>query len=78
MKNAMNKEQLAYFALLGANTENYRIYMKQSGNDLGKSIKALIKYDNLSLEAMEWLTKEKIIDLKNWINAVHMFGRDSV
>ena len=73
----MNKQQLAYFALLGADMSNYRTYMQQC-NDQPRAIKALIKYDNLPTEAIQWLTDEKILNLKPVLNTINLYGRESV
>lgn len=60
----MNTEQLAYFALLGADISNFKKYMGQCNNDISRSVKALCKYHNLSVEALDWLYDEGIADFR--------------
>ena len=62
----MNTEQLAYFALLGADISNFKRYMEGTTNDLPRTIKLLCKYDNLSVEALDWLYEEGIADFRGF------------
>ena len=53
----LTSEQLAWFALLGANIESFQTYRDQGAN-LYRAVKCLRKYDDLSDAAWDYAIKQ--------------------